>query len=379
MRLLLAARGHPELLEDTLGGRYVLKKVSPFASAEAVRWADAADMDGDGRMDLVTATEKGVAVYYNAGQRQFKRAAVGPRASLGQSWVAATGDFDNDGRPDIVILGAQNGNVLLRNVDGMRFASESLSWSLHPDRNARPRVLDLDNDGKLDLIVLQSSGELAWLRNTSANAGGLMTLELKGLRSAPSGLHAQIEVRRGTFYTKSVSSGAPVQIGLGAASYAEVVRITWPDGFVESKFKVDAAKVWTFSESERVSGSCPSVFAWNGRHFRFISDAFISGPMGVALKPGHYFAPDHDEYLRIPGDQLQSDHGRLRVAITEELREAVYLDQVKLLAVDHPAGLEVYPNEYLMPGDFPSFKLHVSAAANRRWRRRTRQAPMYWT
>jgi hypothetical protein len=361
--VVLAPRGHPELLEDTLGGRYVLTKVSPFGGAETVLWTAAADMDGDGQMDLVTVGEKGVAVYYNAGQRQFKRAAVGTRATLGQSWVAATGDFDNDGRPDIVILGAQNGSLLLRNIDGTRFTSESLSWSVRPDRTARPRVLDLDNDGKLDLVVLQSSGELAWLRNTTANAGGLITLELKGLRSAPSGLHTQIEVRRGTFYSKAVASGAPVQIGLGAANYAEVVRITWPDGFVESKFKVDATKVWTFSESERVSGSCPSVFAWNGRRFNFISDAFISGPMGVAMKPGNYFPPDHDEYLRIPGDQLQSDHGRLRLAITEELREAVYLDQVKLLAVDHPAAVEVYPNEYLMPGDFPSFKLHLSAAA----------------
>jgi len=90
-----------------------------------------------------------------------------------------------------------------------------------------------------------------------------------------------------------------------------------------------------------VSGSCPSVFAWNGRHFEFVSDAFISGPMGVPLRPGQYFPPDHDEYLRIPGESLVPDHGRLRVVMTEELREAVFLDQVKLLAVDHPAATEV--------------------------------------
>jgi tetratricopeptide (TPR) repeat protein len=362
--VVLRARGGPGLLEDTLGGRYILQKTSPFASAAAAQWTDAADMDGDGRTDLVTVADTGLAVYYNAGQRRFKRSAVGAGMQLGQSWVAATGDFDNDGRPDIVILGAQQGSLLWRNVDGSRFTAESLPWSIRPDQNARPHVVDLDNDGRLDLVALQRSGELAWLRNTSANAGGLMTVVLKGLRSAPSGLHTQVEVRRGTFYAKTVATGGPVQIGLGAGSYAEVVRITWPDGFVENKFKVDTAKVWTFTESERVSGSCPSVFAWDGRRFKFISDAFISGPMGVPMGPGNYFPPDHDEYLRIPGSELQSDQGRLRVAITEELREAVYLDQVKLLAVDHPAAAEVYPNEYLMPGEFPSFKLHVSTGAH---------------
>ena len=30
----------------------------------------------------------------------------------------------------------------------------------------------------------------------------------------------------------------------------------------------------------------------------------------------------------------------------EPLEEAVYLDQVRLMAVDHPADTEVYPNEY---------------------------------
>ena len=48
----------------------------------------------------------------------------------------------------------------------------------------------------------------------------------------------------------------------------------------------------------------------------------------------------------------------------EPLEEAVYLDQVRLLAVDHPADVEVYPNEYFASNPpYPEFKVVVSRDA----------------
>ena len=48
----------------------------------------------------------------------------------------------------------------------------------------------------------------------------------------------------------------------------------------------------------------------------------------------------------------------------EPLEEAVYLDQVRLLAVDHPANDEVYPNEYFASNPpYPQFKVVVSGDA----------------
>jgi len=45
----------------------------------------------------------------------------------------------------------------------------------------------------------------------------------------------------------------------------------------------------------------------------------------------------------------------------EPLEEAVYLDQVRLLAIDHPADLDVYPNEYFASNPpYPEFKVVVS-------------------
>jgi hypothetical protein len=48
----------------------------------------------------------------------------------------------------------------------------------------------------------------------------------------------------------------------------------------------------------------------------------------------------------------------------EPLEEAVYLDQVKLLAVDHPADVDVYPNEYFASNPpYPNFKIVTSRDA----------------
>jgi hypothetical protein len=48
----------------------------------------------------------------------------------------------------------------------------------------------------------------------------------------------------------------------------------------------------------------------------------------------------------------------------EPLEEAVYLDQVRLMAIDHPAETDVYPNEYFASNPpYPPFKVVVSRHA----------------
>src|SRR3989475_2970626 len=58
------------------------------------------------------------------------------------------------------------------------------------------------------------------------------------------------------------------------------------------------------------------------------------------------------EYLRIPGRALapqNGPHGRYVLQLTEELWETAYLDQVKLLAVDHPDSVDLYVDEGFVP------------------------------
>src|SRR5262249_58310568 len=54
---------------------------------------------------------------------------------------------------------------------------------------------------------------------------------------------------------------------------------------------------------------------------------------------------DPDEYVRIRADQLRPRDGSYELRVTNELEEAVFVDRLQLLAVTHPAGVEVFPNE----------------------------------
>ena len=84
--------------------------------------------------------------------------------------------------------------------------------------------------------------------------------------------------------------------------------------------------------------------------------------MGHLDSPGSYNTPDPDEYVRIPGDLLKARNGHYELRVTNELEEALFVDRLQLIAVAHPADVEVYPNEGL---NFPppQFKLYTTRGA----------------
>jgi hypothetical protein len=69
------------------------------------------------------------------------------------------------------------------------------------------------------------------------------------------------------------------------------------------------------------------------------------GGMGYLIGPGTYAPPDATEYVPVP--HLEPRQGEYVLQIVEPLEEIVYLDQTELLAVDHPVGTAVYPNEMM--------------------------------
>jgi tetratricopeptide (TPR) repeat protein len=355
------ADGARVLIADALGGRHEQRPFQPLTGLQSISVATAADLDNDGGLDLIAQGRGEIRLAYHRSGYEFS-----PTQSLADPSADqrsfAVGDFDNDGWKDLLEVANQSA-VWRRNAGNRKFQEQSVAVKLGAAPRAAPITTDLDRDGRLDAVVVLASGQVVALKNDTQDVGHLMRVSLAGLRSAPSGLDTTVEVRRGNLYEKYVSSGNAVDLPLGKDDYAEILRIKLPNGFVESKLRVDAGRLWSFKESERVSGSCPSVFAWDGGQFRFITDAFISGPMGVPYGRGSYFPVDHDEYVKIPGDALRSSDARLRIAITEELREAVFLDRARLLAVDHPLDTEAFPNEFLHAGEFPEFKVHLTRDA----------------
>jgi len=101
------------------------------------------DLDGDGRLDLVTYGGDGAFVLWGAGDGTFPA-----RTALGSGpYTGIFGDFDGDGRTDILGRGVvflDRGRSFERVVNGVRWGY----W---------PTVADIDGDGKDDVVT----GEIA--------------------------------------------------------------------------------------------------------------------------------------------------------------------------------------------------------------------------
>jgi tetratricopeptide (TPR) repeat protein len=217
---------------------------------------------------------------------------------------------------------------------------------------------DFDSDGRVDVAALDSSGGLHLLGNATETSNGYVAISLEGVKSAKLAEGARVEIRAGQIYSKKVYQGVPLHFGLGSAQALETVRITWPNGLIQNETEQPARTLHHFEEKPRLSGSCPMIYTWNGREFEFISEVLGVAPLGAGLGDGKFFPVDHDEYVWIDGAQLREQDGFYQVRITEELREVAYLDQVKLIAVDHPKDVEIYSSEKFKFPPFPEFRLY---------------------
>jgi hypothetical protein len=99
------------------------------------------------------------------------------------------------------------------------------------------------------------------------------------------------------------------------------------------------------------------IWTWNGRAMQFVTDVLGVAPLGASDGEGTYFPVNHVEYVSIPGAALAAVDGRYDIRVTEELSEVSYLDQIQLLAVDHPASTEIFTNEKFKGPPYPEFRL----------------------
>jgi tetratricopeptide (TPR) repeat protein len=358
------------------------------------------DFNNDGLMDLAVLTEAGPVLMANSHghfsrvdarlpQRRFERAV----------WI----DYDHDYDLDLMLLGESP--ALMRNEGTAGFADRTADFPfakgiptaaekmrIDPDSKAfdlgvfyrdRDPVLyrdrmggrytaepfrgtapeesrleaDFDNDGKLDRASIAPDGKIHLALNRSRVAPHWIRVRLEGVKSLKLAQDAEVEIKAGTLYRRAIYAGVPLLFEVGAAPSVDVVRITWPNGLIQNEVKQATDHAYTYQEAQRLSGSCPMIWTWNGHAIQFITDVLGVAPLGASDGEGTYFPVDHDEYVSIPGAALAAVDGHYDIRVTEELSEVSYLDQIQLMAVDHPATTEIFTNEKFKGPPYPEFKL----------------------
>ncbi|MCC6621701.1 MAG: VCBS repeat-containing protein [Deltaproteobacteria bacterium] len=153
--------------------------------------AELADMNGDGRLDLLGCNLSGasgsVSVVWNVGGGRFAQTAehaVG--ADVGQGRALA-GDFDEDGQPDLAVPSSGGAVVILLGAGGGAFTLAGTIAA--PGDLRRGAVGDLDHDAHLDLAVPDMSGDRLYV--LLGNGDGTFAVQTVGpTGDAPSAVAA---------------------------------------------------------------------------------------------------------------------------------------------------------------------------------------------
>ena len=339
------------------------------------------DFNKDGWMDvaLTHSGSPGISLWRNVQGKRFERVPL-PVQNVTAGWGLTAIDLDNDGWLDLVAaVETPHGPELraLRNMGPVGFEDVTTRVKLDQVKLVQPRALiaaDVDGDGAADLIVTQPNGDPLLLHNQGGNRNHSVLITMKGVADNKSAIGAKVEVFADGVWQKFEITGASGYLsqgaqqllaGIGSAEHADLVRILWPTGVPQDETELATKNSLSITELDRRGSSCPTLFAWNGTRYEFISDVIGAAVVGHWVSPTAKNNADPDEWIKVEGSQLRPRGGFLSLRFGEPMEEVNYLDQVRLIAVDHPAATEVYPNErFLNEPPFASGRAVLSAHAH---------------
>jgi tetratricopeptide (TPR) repeat protein len=330
------------------------------------RGAALGDYNNDGDMDIYLTGNPNM-LYRNDGKGSFKNV---PIPEVKEGWGVGFLDHDNDGDVDVFVVDGQiedgsRANLLLKN-NGGTFSLEVISESSGGGRGLA--MGDYDNDGDTDLLIVNNGATPTLLRNDGGSLNKWLKVKLVGTVGNKSGIGSKVDLKlrnlwqrrevRSTGYLSSES--LTVQFGLADAAKVDLVQVTWPRGAKQFLANVTANLRAVIKEEITEVTSCPFLYAWDGSGFKFVTDFLGVGVVGYLVAPGVYYRPRGEEYVKIEEAQLRPKDGLYQIRVADELQEVIYLDEVKLLVIDHPSDVEVYPNERFMTSPpFPEFKIYA--------------------
>ena len=258
--------------------------VASDGTARAGMGTDAADYDGDGRLDLVVTNLdfEMFSLFRGLGGRLFTWAT--PESGIGSATLPFVGfgavffDVDNDTRLDLAFAnghmldnpeqfraGASHAQrkLLFRNSGSRRFTN--ITGRAGPgfalEKVGRGLVAgDIDNDGDLDLLVT-NNGQTADLLRNDGPVGRALVVRLIGTRSNRDGIGARLRLTAaGRTQMREVKAGSSYlgqndlrqHFGLGEGTRAERLEVSWPSGRVDIALDLPADQIVSVREGSGV-------------------------------------------------------------------------------------------------------------------------------
>jgi hypothetical protein len=151
-------------------------------------------------------------------------------------------------------------NTVFRNAGDAKFEAltgEAGLTAQHPARHRGAALGDFNGDGRVDVVVSALSAPAEIWINDSPGAGHWIDFKLEGTKSNRDAIGARIKLTAGgkTQYDQVMfaggygsSSAGPVHFGIGPANSADVVEIRWPSGIVQTLKDVAADRVVRIKE-----------------------------------------------------------------------------------------------------------------------------------
>jgi hypothetical protein len=322
-----------------------------------------ADLDGDGALDLLLlgrdGTVRKVSGFDSQGAGTTTVVGSGPGTKIVPERVIVA-DLDNNGGLDILVSAAESAWAFLAGEESGNLALKELSPGRIFD------VVDLNSDGLLDLVRLDEDGRP--LKDTASGTKGYhwqllrpQAVKAEGGdgRINPFAIGGEIELRAGLLVQKQLINGPLVHFGLGDRPVADVARIIWPNGTVQAEFGVKADQ--SLLALQRLKGSCPFLFAFDGNEVKFVTDFLWRSPLGLRINGQDTAGVSQTEdWVKIRGDQLAARDGFYDIRITADLWETHFFDHMALMVVDHPAGTEIFVDERFSPRQPPPLAVQAT-------------------
>ncbi|MGB6902377.1 MAG: CRTAC1 family protein, partial [Acidobacteriaceae bacterium] len=360
---ILDGDGHLVVFHNERSGNF--RQIAVPANLGVVKALAAADTSSSGRLDLLVVRADGAIVRLTQEGESWTQAEIArvPDAAsvLNGSVRLATADLDNNGAADLLLTaGGQRETALiwLANSDGSYMLMD------HPVNAERVfAAADVDHTGRLDLLGLDAAGEPVKAVNHGTKNYHWQVVRTRAVTATGDqrinsfGVGGKVQIRSGLLLQAQAITGPQEHFGLGTWTETDVARILWPNGVVNAEFALQGDQ--EVLAQQRLKGSCPFLFAWDGKEMRFVKDTVPWGSaIGLRINNlGSARIAATEEWYKIPRQDLAPRDGAYDLRITGELWETYYYDWLELMTVDHPQGTEVFVDERFV---VPPVKLAIT-------------------